>query len=176
MQFRPSGEFLGSPVLYRDHQKGPGGPPGGATYPGGPRGLKWEGNQPLVGWCAPPLGPPPTPRVGNPRVGGRTTCLGGHSTPLAAAPLGDSHLQGRRPPGGLYKGGGREGSRTPESWRLPPLLHLFLLPRLLGEALPEYCFSTTTTPSCCCCSFLPQPLLPPCWIKKEETSSAPYVC
>ena len=33
------------------------GPPGGATYPGGPHGLKWEGNQPLVGWCA-PLGPP----------------------------------------------------------------------------------------------------------------------
>ena len=34
------------------------GPPGGATYPGGPRGLKVEGNQPLVGWGA-PLGPPP---------------------------------------------------------------------------------------------------------------------
>ena len=42
--------------MYRDHRKGPGGPPGGATYPGGPHGLKWEGNQPLVGWCA-PLGP-----------------------------------------------------------------------------------------------------------------------
>ena len=35
--------------MYRDHRKGPGGPPGGATYPGGPHGLKWEGNQPLVG-------------------------------------------------------------------------------------------------------------------------------
>ena len=44
--------------MYRDHRKGPGGPPGGATYPGGPHGLKWEGNQPLVGWGA-PLGPPP---------------------------------------------------------------------------------------------------------------------
>ena len=44
--------------MYRDHRKGPGGPPGGATYPGGPRGLKVEGNQPLVGW-APPHGPPP---------------------------------------------------------------------------------------------------------------------
>ena len=40
--------------MYRDHRKGPGGPPGGATYPGGPHGLKWEGNQPQVGWCAPP--------------------------------------------------------------------------------------------------------------------------
>ena len=64
--------------MYRDHRKGPGGPPGGATHPGGPHGLKWEGNQPLVGWCpplrlgletlgvgAPPLGlggkPPPWP-------------------------------------------------------------------------------------------------------------------
>ena len=57
VQFRPSGKFRGSPVLYRDHRKGPGGPPGGGTYPEGPHGLKWEGNQPLVGWCA-PLGPP----------------------------------------------------------------------------------------------------------------------
>ena len=43
--------------MYRDHQKGPGGPSGGATYPGGPRGLKREGNQPEVGWCAPPWPP-----------------------------------------------------------------------------------------------------------------------
>src|SRR3954465_15951607 len=57
VQFRPSGKFRGSPVLYRDHRMGPGGPPGGATYPGGPHGLKWEGNQPLVGWCAPPWVP-----------------------------------------------------------------------------------------------------------------------
>ena len=40
---------------------------------------------------------------------------------------------------------------------------------MLGEALPEYCSSITTTPSCCCWSHLPQSLLPPCWIKKEET-------
>ena len=49
--------FEGLSVLYRDHRRGSGGPPGGATYTGGPRGLKGEGNQPLVGWCA-PLGPP----------------------------------------------------------------------------------------------------------------------
>ena len=73
-------------VTYQDHREGPGGPPGGATYPGGPHGLKWEGNQPLVGWCA-PHGPPPAPRVGNPRGGGRPTWLGGQATPL-----------GRRPP------------------------------------------------------------------------------
>ena len=43
--------------MYRDHRKGPGGPSGGATYPRGLHGLKWEGNQPLVGW-APPMAPP----------------------------------------------------------------------------------------------------------------------
>ena len=77
------GMFRGSPVLYRDHRKGPGGPPGGATYPGGPHGLKWEGNQPLVGWCT-PLGPPPAPRVGNPRGGGHHACLGGRTSPPGA--------------------------------------------------------------------------------------------
>ena len=44
--------------MYWDHRKGPGGPPGGATYPGEPRGLKVEGNQPLVGWGT-PVGLPP---------------------------------------------------------------------------------------------------------------------
>ena len=82
--------------MYQDHRKGPEGPPGGATYPGGPRGLKREGNQPLVCWGA-PLGPPPAPRVGNPRGGGALLGLGGKfprgwgaqthlGFPLAAAP------------------------------------------------------------------------------------------
>ena len=71
-QFRPPGKFRGLSVLYRDYRKGPGGPSGGATCPGGPHGLKWEGNQPIVGWGA-PMGLPPAPRVGNPRVGGRPT-------------------------------------------------------------------------------------------------------
>ena len=51
--YRASGQVSGLAVLYRDHRKGPGGPPGGATYLGGPHGLKWEGYQPVVGWCAP---------------------------------------------------------------------------------------------------------------------------
>ena len=74
--------------MYREHRKGPGGPPGGATYPGGRHGLKWEGNQPLVGWCAPPWAPLrlglETLGVGAPPPG-----LGGKFPPLAAAPLGD---------------------------------------------------------------------------------------
>ena len=74
--------------MYRDHRKGPGGPPGGATYPGGPRGLKVEGNQPLVGWGA-PLGPPPM-RLGLGTLGGSSTLPWGARQPLpplvAAAP------------------------------------------------------------------------------------------
>ena len=72
--------------MYRDHRKGPGGPPGGATYPGGPHGLKWERNQPLVGWCAPPWAPL---RLGLETLGwggGASTCLGGHSTPWPPPP------------------------------------------------------------------------------------------
>src|SRR3954462_9076693 len=45
--------------------EGPGGPPGGATYPGGPHGLYEGGNQPIVGWCASP------PWAHAPRVWGR---------------------------------------------------------------------------------------------------------
>ena len=83
--------------MYRDHRKGPGGPPGGATYPGGPHGLKWEGNQPLVGWCA-PHGPPLRLGLETLGVGGRPTWLEGQATPLAAAPPWRSHLLGPTPP------------------------------------------------------------------------------
>ena len=85
--------------MYRDHRKGPEGPPGGATYPGGPHGLKWEGNQPLVGWCT-PLGPPLRLGLETLGVGGASTCLGGQATPLAAAPPWRSHLLGPVPPRG----------------------------------------------------------------------------
>src|SRR4051812_27807741 len=118
----------GSPVLYRDHQMGPGGPPGGATHPGGPRGLKWGGNQPIVGWCAPP-GLPPAPRVGNPRAGGAPLALGGKDPPLAAAPLWRCISRAGTPLGGLYKGGGEGGQRDPTALVPPsPLLHLSLSP------------------------------------------------
>ena len=64
---------------------------------GGPHGLKWEGNQPQVGWCAPPWAPL---RLGLETlgVGGASTCLGGQATPLAAAPPWRSHLLGPAPP------------------------------------------------------------------------------
>ena len=98
--------------MYRDHRKGPGGPPGGATYPGGPRGLKVEGNQPLVGWGA-PLGPPPhAPRVGNPR-GSFPLALGGKA-PLSTPwpPPNPRWVLAGPPPKGAYIKGGEGGQRT----------------------------------------------------------------
>src|SRR3954469_10180841 len=102
----------GSPVLYRDHQMGPGGPPGGATHPGGPHGLKWEGGPALSGLVR-PQGPPPAPRVGTLGWGGRPLALGGTPHPLAAAPLEIGSPQGRRPPQGAYIKGGRERQPHP---------------------------------------------------------------
>ena len=163
MLFRPSGKFRGHPVLYRDHRKGPGGPPGGATYPRGPRGLKWEGNQPLVGWCARPWALP-APRVGNPRWGGHHLPWGALHPPLGRRPLGRLHLPGPAPPLGAYiKKGKGEGRCTLCLGASLPLLHLVLLPQQLGDALPEFC----------CIHHHAvvlldhhQPLLSPCWIKK----------
>ena len=64
-------------------------------------GSSGEGNQPLVGWCA-PLGP--TMRLGleTLRGGGASTCLGGQATPRAAAPLTRWDLQGAGAPLGPY--------------------------------------------------------------------------
>ena len=115
--------------MYRDHRKGPEGPPGGATYPGGPRGLKWEGNQPIVGWCA-PLGPPPAPRVETLGWGGGAPHLPwGVLHPPGRRPLGRLHLAGPVPPLGSYiKEGKGEGIRTLCLGASLPLLHLVLLP------------------------------------------------
>ena len=95
------GRVLGSLVLYWDHRKGPGGPPGGATYPEGPHGLKGRGNQPLVGWCA-PLGPPMRLGLETLRGVGAFTWLGGQATPRAAAPSLDGIYKGPAPPLGPY--------------------------------------------------------------------------
>ena len=135
--------------MYRDHRKGPGGPPGGATYPGGPRGLKVEGNQPLVGWGS-PLGPPPM-RLGLGTLGGSSPLPWGARQPLSPfgrrPPLEIPSPRAGAPPGGLYKGG--EGGQQDNSLGRfpPPLLHLSVSQKL-GEALPRPATSTTT-PSCC---------------------------
>ena len=108
--------YMGSPVLvtgkvsgfivtYRDHWEGPGGPPSGATGPGGLHGPSVGGDQPQVGWCAPP-------HKGPRRLGFGEGCF--HLTwvasfpplppwppPLdgigAAAPLGVETLEGAHP-------------------------------------------------------------------------------
>ena len=137
--------------MYRDHRKGPGGPPGGATYPGGPRGLKVEGNQPLVGWGA-PLGPPPM-RLGLGTLGGELPpCLGGqgtHSPPFGRRPPWRSHLPGPAPPQGAYIRGGR--AATYSLGRLPPpLQHLSLSLSRRSSAKPcRRPATSSTTPSCC---------------------------
>ena len=176
MVFRPSGKFRGHPVLYRDHRKGPGGPPGGATHPGGPQGPKW-GGEPALSGLVRPLGPPPAPRVETLGWGGgRPTCLGGYSTPLGRRPLGRLDLPGPAPPLGAYVKGGGRGQPHPEVLAPPPPATPLPPPSRAWRSPPECCCSTTTTPLCCCWSHHHQPLLPPCWIKKEETSHAPYVC
>ena len=80
--------FGGLSVLYRDHRRGSGGPPGGSTCPGGPYGLYVEGNQPLSGLGAIPLGPMRL-GFGGTLKGGAPLALGGKATPLAAAPSSD---------------------------------------------------------------------------------------
>ena len=127
--------------------KGSGGPPGGATYPGGPHGLKWEGNQPLVGWCA-PLGPPSAPRVGNPRGGGASTCPGGQVSPLGHHPPRRSHLLGPTPPlGSLYKEGGAGRAAAPNTMAPPsPPCYTSSSRSRLAKPCRNLAASTTTPP------------------------------
>ena len=49
--------------------------------------MKWEGNQPLVGWCAPPLGLPLRLGLETLGVGAPPTWLGGEATPWPLPPL-----------------------------------------------------------------------------------------
>ena len=102
-----TGIVRGLSVLYRDHRKVSGGPPGGATCPGGLDGLNMGGNQPLVGWCTPPQGPK-EPRVENPRGGGRLHLAWGARHPSWPPPLPSRwDLEGAGPlsPSPIYSGG-----------------------------------------------------------------------
>ena len=127
-----TGIIRGLPVLYRDHRRGSGGPPGGSTCPGGPYGLYVEGNQPLSGLGA------ISPRPHAPRVGG--TLKG--APPLAWGPThpkGRSHLPWLPPPRGnprapplalapIYSGGFGVAQHT--SLSLPRRSPTSLPPRL----------------------------------------------
>ena len=81
--FWPPEVFRSLSVLYQDHRKGSGGPTGGYTCPKGPYGLNMEGNQPLSGTGAPPLGPMHLGLGGNPK-GGAPLAWGASPLPLAA--------------------------------------------------------------------------------------------
>ena len=140
------GKVSGSPVVYGDHLKGPGGPPGGATYPGGPHGLKWEGTQPKVGW-APPPPRAHAPRIwGNPKGGGAPLALWGKETPLAAAPPTRWDLRGPDPLSlALYIVEGWEGSHTFQKAQPLPSP----TPLLLRVSLAKPCQRTATpSPPC----------------------------
>ena len=168
--------YIGSPVSATGKVSGvtgivPGPPEGsrGSTGWGHlSRRAPWAevGGEPaLVGWCAPLWAPL---RLGLETLGGgRTTCLGGHSTPWPPPPLGDCISQGRRPPGDPIYRGGMEGSRTLAlGASLPPCYISPSRKRLVKPCRDPCCIHHHAV----VLLDLHQPLLPPCWIKKEETS------
>ena len=185
---REAPEWSGGEELYIGSQVSATGKVSGVTgiVPGPPEGSRgstgwghlsrrapWaeSGREPALSGLGRPLGPPPM-RLGLGTLGGELPpCLGGQGTPsppLGRHPPWRSHLQGLRTPlGGLYKGGGREGSTlqplAPPSSPATPLS----LSQKLGEALPEnrYIHHHAVV-----LLDLHQPLLPLAGSRKEETS------
>ena len=128
---------------------------------------KVAGEQAPGGLVRPRL-PSPVPRVGKPRGWGRRHLAWGASHPPGRhPPLEIPSPRAGAPLRTLYIEGGREGSRT----------------LALGASLPP-CYTSPSRRRLAkpcwdpCCIYhhavvlldLHQPLLPPCWIKKEETS------
>ena len=114
------------------------GPPGGATCPGALNGLNMGGNQPLVGWCAPPKGPRRL-GFGNPRGGGASTLLGGQVSPSWLSPPSRWDLEGPAPsplhPINRARVGGLQ---HPFPGAAPPSSNSSFSSVELGEALQEY--------------------------------------
>ena len=99
--------------------------------------------------------------------GGAPLALGGKAPPLAAAPPSRWGLADAPLPGGLYKGGEGGQQHTALGASLLPCNTSLSLSQKLGEALPT---SRYIHHHAVVLLDLHQPLLPPCWIKKEETS------
>ena len=163
-----TGKVSGLSVTYRDHREGPGGPPSGATCPRRLCGPCVGGDQPLGGLVRPPQGAQGAGKSGRVQTLGQ---MGPKAHPRRASPLFPSG----RHPDGIWGAAATLGEGTLEGAQPPPLPNPSPPPYVLGEALSEYCRINCTTPSCCRWSCLPQPLLPPCWIKTEEDVSRP-VC
>ena len=90
----------------------------GPPIPEGPKGRSGEGNQPLVGWCA-PLGPPPAPRVETLGWGEAPLALGVLHPPWPPPPWEIGSPRAGAPLGAYIKGGG-EGQPHPEVLAPPP--------------------------------------------------------
>ena len=101
-----------------------------------------------MGWCSPPWASP-APRVGNPRGGGASTCLGRQGTPLGRRlPLEIQSPRVGAPLGTLYKEGG--GRAAAPLHLAPPFLLATPLPSVDAWRSPAGVSATsTTTPSCC---------------------------
>src|SRR3954470_15889892 len=126
----------------------------GSTLRGQPsRRASWatRGREPAPGGLgAPPsLGPMRLGLGGNPSGG--APLAWGASPPPWPPPPSRSHLEGAGPlaPSPINSGGEGRAATHNKAQPLPSSTPL-LLRHALGEALPEYYFSTTTTPSCCC--------------------------
>ena len=149
--------------------------------------ISGETQQPTQGLCAPPrllhlrlrgwppLGQPHPLGLGGKAPGGETLAL------AAAPPLAGPICLGRRPLGGtlgappplsppyIKRGRGRAATQVRAS-ALPSLSHEYL--RLFRSAWrsPAGIPPPPSPPRRRAAGFLRQLLLPPCWIKKEETS------
>ena len=176
VQFQSPEQFRGLSVLYRDHRKVSGGPPGGATCPGGLNGLNKGGNQPIVGWCAPPRGPRSLGHQTLGFGGSPPPNLGGKPPPfpLGAPPPSRSNLEGLAPfPFHPINRGEEGGQQHHIQGAALPLSHISSSSVELGEALQEnheLHHHAVVLPE-----FFPNFSSPPCWIKKEETSPR-YTC
>ena len=122
--------------------------------------MKWEGNQPLVGWCA-PMGLPLRLGLETLGVGAPHLAWGALHPPWPPPPLEIPSPRAGTPLGAVYiVGGGRAAVPKPLA---PPSPSRLRLAKPCRD--PRYFHHHAVV-----LLDLHQPLLPPCWIKKEETS------
>ena len=147
--------------MYRDHR-------GSTGWVHLSRRAPWAevGREPAPsGLGAPPWASPMRLGLGTLGWGGFPLALGGKAPPWPPPPIQMGSWPAPPPSQGAYIKGGR--AATYSLGRLPPPLQHLSLSYKLGEALPT---SRCIHHHAVVLLDLHQPLLPPCWIKKEETS------